>query len=51
MMSMQNFLQTLLILDHSSMGTLEPDIVKKADDRTLKTSCISCHPNVGHVRK
>ena len=38
-------------LDHSSMGTLEPDIVKKADDKTLKTSCISCHPNVGHVRK
>lgn len=35
-------------LDHSSMGTLEPNIVKKADDRTLHTSCIECHPGVGH---
>ena len=28
-------------LDHSSMGTLEPEIVKKADDRTLKQVVLS----------
>ncbi len=38
-------------LDHSSMASLEPEIVKKADDKTLKTSCISCHDNVGHKWK
>ncbi len=35
-------------LDHSSMKTLAPDVVKRADDRTLKTSCLECHPHVGH---
>ncbi len=38
-------------LEHSSMEKLDPEIVKKADDGTLKTSCISCHPHVGHKRK
>ncbi len=38
-------------LDHSTMEGVEPEIVKKADDRTLKTSCIECHPNVGHASK
>ena len=38
-------------LDHSTMGKLEPEIVKRADNKTLKTSCLECHPNVGHKRK
>jgi cytochrome c-type protein NapC len=35
-------------LDHSEMEGIDPEIVKKADEGTLKTSCISCHPSVGH---
>ncbi len=37
-------------LDHSAMGKLEPEIVKRADNRRLKISCLECHPNVGHKR-
>ena len=36
-------------LDHSDMKSLEPEIVKKADNHILKTSCIECHPKVGHT--
>ena len=35
-------------LDHSVMEKVDPEVVEKADNHTLKTSCIECHPNVGH---
>jgi len=38
-------------LDHSSMEHVEPEIVKRIEDKTLKTSCIECHPGVGHAWK
>ena len=35
-------------LDHSKMEHVDPSVVKKIMDKSLKTSCIECHTDVGH---
>jgi cytochrome c-type protein NapC len=35
-------------LDHSKMEKIDPAVVKKIMDKSLKMSCIECHTDVGH---